>query len=175
MGTVSNTCEELVILFWMRPGYYETEDEYKISKELLFRYISSESALQAAGGHQQLLDTVKRWVQNKVIVSENHFLFYLRKHKRAFHTYCSNAMSKFSNASFCLCSAPTCLYIYKLTWITFDLLLSTFNLTEAPTLAWRIIPFHWKLMAQWQRMLKPWPCKPLSRPQKWMPMHIEMW
>jgi len=75
---------------WMRPGYCETEDEYKISKELLFRYISSESALQAAGGHQQLLDTVKRWVQNKVIVSENHFLFYLRKHKRAFHTYCSN-------------------------------------------------------------------------------------
>jgi len=75
---------------WMRPGYCETEDEYKISKELLFRYISSQSALQAAGGQQQLLDTVKQWVQNKVIVSENHFLFYLRKHKRAFHTYCSN-------------------------------------------------------------------------------------
>lgn len=36
------------IYSWMKPGYCENEDEYRISSELLFRYISSTSALDAA-------------------------------------------------------------------------------------------------------------------------------
>ncbi len=74
---------------WTRAGYCETEDEYLISKELLFRYISSEAALQSAGGRSHLLQTVKDWVR-KVITSENLFRFDLRMEKRTFHTYCAN-------------------------------------------------------------------------------------
>ena len=75
---------------WARAGYCESEDEYLISKELLFRYMSSEAALQSAGGRPELLKTVKDWVR-KVITSEKLFRFDLRMQKRTLHTYCSNA------------------------------------------------------------------------------------
>ena len=75
------------IYSWMRPGYCESEEEYKVSKELLFRYIASESALDAAGGNAQHLTRVKEWVRKLVSSHDTLFLHYLRKSKRTFDTF----------------------------------------------------------------------------------------
>lgn len=77
------------IYSWMKPGYCENEDEYRISSELLFRYISSTSALDAAGGNYDHITRVKEWVR-LLVTSEGQFLHYLRKKKRAMHIYSSN-------------------------------------------------------------------------------------
>lgn len=99
-NAVGPDCEKMWELFsdhvkkwiysWMRPGYCESEEEYAVSKELLFRYISSPSGLKAAGGNQQHIDRVKNWVRSVVSSHETLFLHYLRKHKRTLDVFCAS-------------------------------------------------------------------------------------
>ena len=79
------------IYSWMRPGYCECEEEYVISKELLFRYVSSRSVFEASGQNPITIKRVKDWIH---LVTSSHapvFLHYLRKDKRSFDTMCASA------------------------------------------------------------------------------------
>ena len=80
--------EELVsvlrawIYSFMKPGFCEDEEEYKISKAILFEWLKStevNTILGAAGAK-----TVTDWVR-KVCTHENNFLYYQRKKLRTYH------------------------------------------------------------------------------------------
>lgn len=76
---------------WMRPGYCESEEEYKISKELLFRYVSSQTVLDASGGNLTGIDSIKEWLRLITNRDEQIFLHYLRMDKRCLDTFCASA------------------------------------------------------------------------------------
>ena len=76
---------------WMRPGYCETEEEYEISKELLHRYVSSQTVFEASGSNPEHIKKVRAWIQ---LVTSSHaclFLHYKRKSTRGFDTMCASA------------------------------------------------------------------------------------
>jgi hypothetical protein len=53
---------------WMTPGGVESEDEYSISKELLFAHLASPEVKEACDGQQYVIDQVSNFVKNYVIV-----------------------------------------------------------------------------------------------------------
>jgi hypothetical protein len=52
---------------WMTPGGVESEDEYSLSKDLLFAYLASPEVMQACDGQQYIIDQVTDFVKNYVI------------------------------------------------------------------------------------------------------------
>jgi hypothetical protein len=76
---------------WMTPGSVESEEEYYVSKQLLFAYLASPEALAACDGQQYIIEQVADFVRNYVIVYDNVFLFYKKKFLRYFNVKTSSA------------------------------------------------------------------------------------
>ena len=64
----------------MRPGYVESDDEYKISKYFLIHFICSTAVLQACDCNMHIVMSMLRFVQSHVFVYEDLYLHYKRKH-----------------------------------------------------------------------------------------------
>jgi hypothetical protein len=75
----------------MTPGGVESEEEYYVSKQLLFAYLASEEVLDACDGQQYIIDQVSCFVLNYVIVYDEVFLFYKKKFVRYFNVNTSSA------------------------------------------------------------------------------------
>ena len=67
---------------WMRPGYVESDEEYKISKLFLLQFLCSASVLMACDGSMHIVICMLRFVQTKVFVYEDLYLYYRRRHVR---------------------------------------------------------------------------------------------
>jgi hypothetical protein len=76
---------------WMRPGGVESEEEYSVSKELLFAYLGSSEVLQACDGQTYVVEQVSEFVRNYVIVYDRVFLFFKKKYLRYFDVKTSSA------------------------------------------------------------------------------------
>jgi hypothetical protein len=76
---------------WMTPGGVESEDEYSVSKNLLFAYLASPEVLDACDGQQYIIDQVTDFVKNYVIVYDEVFLFFKKKYLRYFNVKTSSA------------------------------------------------------------------------------------
>ena len=63
---------------WMRPEYVETDEEYKISKLILLRFVCSAAVLRAADGHVHLVVSLLRFLQTYVFVYEAQYLHHKR-------------------------------------------------------------------------------------------------
>lgn len=72
------------IYSWMRPGYVESDDEYKISKLILLQFVCSASVLKAAEGHIHIVTSILRFLQTYIFVHEFHYLHYKRRSMRHF-------------------------------------------------------------------------------------------
>ena len=72
------------IFSWMRPGYVETDDEYKISKLILLQFVCSAAVLRAADGHVHLVVSMLRFLQIYIFVHEEQYLHYKRSIVRHF-------------------------------------------------------------------------------------------
>lgn len=70
------------IYSWMRPGYVETEEEYKISKYLLLQFVCSAAVLSAAEGKTFMIIQMLKWLRGYVFVHEQLYLHLLRCHIR---------------------------------------------------------------------------------------------
>ena len=70
------------IYSWMRPGYVENEEEYKISKYLLLQYVCSSTVLSAAEGKTFVIVQLLKWLRGYVFVHERLYLHHLRSHIR---------------------------------------------------------------------------------------------
>mmetsp|Transcript_23810 Transcript_23810/g.54521 ORF Transcript_23810/g.54521 Transcript_23810/m.54521 type:complete len:1402 (-) Transcript_23810:247-4452(-) len=71
---------------WMKPRYVENEDEYQVSKILLIRFVCSEVVLNAARGNRSLIIDILRFIRGHVLVHEELYLYYRRKHVLHFET-----------------------------------------------------------------------------------------
>jgi hypothetical protein len=76
---------------WMTPGGVESEDEYSLSKDLLFAYLASQEVLEACDGQHYVINQVSDFVKNYVIVYDRVFLFYTKKYLRYFNVKTSSA------------------------------------------------------------------------------------
>jgi hypothetical protein len=69
----------------------ESEDEYSISKQLLFAYFASPEVLDACDGQQYIIDQVSDFLWNQVMVYDQVLLFFKKKCLRYFNIKTSNA------------------------------------------------------------------------------------
>ncbi len=67
---------------WMRRGYEDELQEYKISKYLLLRFLFSQAVFEASGHNSSLIQHVFDFLRGHVFVHENLYLYYLRKRVR---------------------------------------------------------------------------------------------
>jgi hypothetical protein len=72
------------IYSWMRPGYVEEEDEYKISKFLLLQFVCSGSVLLAADNNMHIILSMLRFLQGHVFIHEDLYLHFRRRTIRHF-------------------------------------------------------------------------------------------
>lgn len=93
---------KLWVYSWMRPGYVETEEEYKISKFLLLQFVCSPSFLSAAEGKMFVVISMLRFLQKHVFVYEHLYCHYLRRSVRHFDT--SHATAHEVRSFFWLCT-----------------------------------------------------------------------
>ena len=75
------------IYSWMRSSC-ETENEYKVSKLMFFRFIQTTHLLIKLG--KPFVDSVESFVRNHIEPHEHHYCFYLRKRKRHFDEFCNS-------------------------------------------------------------------------------------
>jgi hypothetical protein len=76
---------------WMKPGGVESEEEYSVSKQLLFAYLASSEGLEACDGQTYVIEQVSEFVRNYVIVYDRVFLFFKKKYLRYFDVKTSSA------------------------------------------------------------------------------------
>jgi hypothetical protein len=76
---------------WITPFGCEDEEEYVLSKELLFSYINSPEGLIACDGSSHAQRALDDWIRNHVIVKEHLYLFYPKKFRRYFDVKTSSA------------------------------------------------------------------------------------
>jgi hypothetical protein len=76
---------------WMIPGGVESEEEYLVSKQLLFAYFASPEVLDACGGQPYIVEQVSEFVRNHVLIYDDVFLFYPKKYLRYFDVKTSSA------------------------------------------------------------------------------------
>merc|ERR1712194_52874 len=69
---------------WMRPGYVEDEDEYKISKYLLLQFVCSRPVFLAADQNMYIILAMLRFLQGHVFVHEHLYLHFCRRSLRHF-------------------------------------------------------------------------------------------
>jgi hypothetical protein len=67
------------------------EDDYSISKELLFAFLASPKVKEACDGQQYVIDQVSNFVKNYVIVYDQVFLFFKKKYLQYFNGKTSSA------------------------------------------------------------------------------------
>ena len=67
-----------------RPGYCENETEYTISKQLLYAFVRSTQARTILTTSQNVR-TVQEWLRNHVLIKDNQFLYFQRKHLRYYY------------------------------------------------------------------------------------------
>lgn len=72
------------IYSWMRPGYVEDDEEYKISKYLLLQFICSAPVFSAADSNMHIIICILRFLQGHVFVYESLYLHYKQCHIRHF-------------------------------------------------------------------------------------------
>ena len=75
----------------MRPGFIEDKDEYSVSLILLFGYIRSPSALDSCDGKVSIITEIVKFIRSYVIIYDDSFLFFKRKHVRHFNTSTNSA------------------------------------------------------------------------------------
>jgi hypothetical protein len=76
---------------WITPFGCENEEEYTLSKELLFSYINSQEGLLACDGSSHAQSALDDWVRNHVIIKEKLYLFYPRRFRCYFDIKTSSA------------------------------------------------------------------------------------
>ena len=76
---------------WMTPFGCEDEEEYFLSKELLFSYINSREGYFACDGSARAQNALDDWVRNHVIIKEKLYLYYPKKNRRYFDVKTSSA------------------------------------------------------------------------------------
>ena len=76
---------------WMMEGFVEDEEEYILSKAMLFAYIRSEDFLKSAGGNKDLPKRIEAFVRERVITHEENILYYKRKQVRHFNVSTNSA------------------------------------------------------------------------------------
>lgn len=76
---------------WMRPGYCENEEEYKISKHLLLQFVSSAYVRRLTGGNETLIKKIIDFIRNHVFVYEDLYLHHRRRDVRNFEVSHSSA------------------------------------------------------------------------------------
>ena len=69
---------------FMRPGYCETQQEYDLSKRLLYAFVRSPD-VRAILGSTQNVRQVDNWLRDIIFVKENQFLYIQRKHIRYYY------------------------------------------------------------------------------------------
>ena len=67
---------------WMKPGYVETAEEYKISKFLLLQFVCAAPVLASADGNMFMILSMMRFLQGYVFVYEDLYLHYKRRELR---------------------------------------------------------------------------------------------
>ena len=67
---------------FMKPGYVEDEDEYKISKYILLQFICSSAVFSALDGKLWIVVGILRFLQFHVFVHENLYLHFRRRSLR---------------------------------------------------------------------------------------------
>ena len=67
-----------------RPGYCETEEEFEISKAILYRFLQSEE-VKTTLEHEFNVNKVCHWVRNHVLSAERNFSFWRRKARRTYY------------------------------------------------------------------------------------------
>jgi hypothetical protein len=75
---------------WMKTGYCETEEEYKISKALLVAYLSSDAVLKALGGGEKahcVVAELRAYVLKRVADYEKEYSFWRKKNIRCFNIF----------------------------------------------------------------------------------------
>ena len=70
------------IYTWMKPGYCETKEEYKISKQLLFYYLRSKKVFQLCGQQSHVVRHLVNFVKKHCIRDEQLYVFYRRMYIR---------------------------------------------------------------------------------------------
>ena len=88
---------------WMRPGYVESKEEYKISKLLLMQFVCSAAVLSAVGGHMYIVTAILRFLQGHVFVHESLYLHYLRHKLRHFDVSHGSAHEVSGSCCSCYC------------------------------------------------------------------------
>jgi hypothetical protein len=68
------------IYSWMRPGYFEDEEEYIISKHLLEKFVSSLPVLGIAHGNALMVRCILKFLHVNVYTWENLYLSFRCKH-----------------------------------------------------------------------------------------------
>ena len=63
---------------WMRPGYCETQEEYELSKQMLFAYLGSETALNICEEQYHVIEKIKDFIHSHLF-SMITFFFTTRK------------------------------------------------------------------------------------------------
>ena len=76
---------------WMEPGYCESEEEYRVSKQLLMMFIKSNAVVEVVGSNPYMIQSVIQFIKRHVIVYESLYVFYKRKRVRHFNTSTSSA------------------------------------------------------------------------------------
>ena len=71
---------------FMKPGYVEDEDEYKISKYILLQFICSSAVFSAVDGKLWIVVGILRFLQFHVFVHENLYLHFRRRSLRHYDT-----------------------------------------------------------------------------------------
>ena len=72
------------IFSWMRPGYVETDEAYRISKLILLQFVCSAAVLCAADGHVHLVVSMLHFLQTYIFVHGAQYLHYKRSKVRHF-------------------------------------------------------------------------------------------
>jgi hypothetical protein len=72
------------IYSWMKPGYCESREEYLVSLRLLKNYISSPAVSKVLEGRKDVIDHVKKFLRENIVVYDNHYLHFLRRDTRFF-------------------------------------------------------------------------------------------
>jgi hypothetical protein len=69
---------------WMRPGFVESDMEYKISKHLLLCFVKSPSVLMASDNNSNIIERILKFIIDHVLVHDMQYLHYRRSHARNF-------------------------------------------------------------------------------------------
>lgn len=74
------------IYCWMRRGGVNDDDEYELSKKILFDFLHGPLVNAVCDGNQVFIKSIVYWLENHVLVHENLFLAHRRKAIRHFGT-----------------------------------------------------------------------------------------